>query len=452
MPDRGFRWTFFTGIRRFCRRLKPPWPIESHPAPLRSAWLATHRRWAAAVFLLSLAYATTAQEALRYSLAGQAASEARKQALANENFNAKLGPVGIRFGAALGIEATDNVRNTADDPEADLIFRPQWNTFARWRVTDKNSLSLGLGIGYEKHINATDYDRLFISPDTDLSFDVYAGDFLINFHERFDYSSDVTLNPTVSGTGSLPRFENTIGVRTVWDLNKTFISAGYDHQNYISTESLYDYETHSSELFTAAVGFQLRPTLQAGFEAGGGLLDYTQPLSQDNQHVSIGPFVSAQFSEYSSFRFSFGYVYYYLDAYGLTNAASNMDAFYFAGSFSQRVSRLLTHNLSLGHSLQPQIGSQQGTGIQNLWQVNYSAAWNILLKTGVNTSLSYEHGSYSGFYGEIYDRFGAGITLSRALTKKASGSVGYQFYLRNSNLSSGDYAQNRLVLNFGYTF
>jgi len=406
----------------------------------------------AVVLFLALAGTTTAQEALRYSLAGQDMAEARKRALENEKFNVKLGPVSLRFSGALGIEGTDNVRYSESNPQADLIFRPQLNVFSRWRVTEKNNLSLGLGIGYVKYINATDYDRLFISPDTDLSFDVYVGDFAINLHDRFSYTADVTASPTLSGTGSLPRFENTVGIRTLWDLNKAFISASYDHRNYIATESLYDYLTHSAELLTAAVGFQLRPTVQAGLQAGAGLLDYDQPSSQDNQHVSIGPFVSARLSEYTSFRLSGGYVAYFLDHRGLTNAASNLNANYLDGSLSQRVGNLLTHTLSVGRALQPEFGSRFGSQLLDLWYVQYSAAWNLLLETGLGTTLSYEHGTRAGAFSETLDRYGAGISFSRNMTKNVSAALRYQFYLKNSNRNDQDYLQNRLVLDVVYAF
>ncbi len=410
----------------------------------------------ALVLCFTLTCTATAQEALRYSLAGQDAAEARKRALENERFNVKMGPVGLRFSGALSIEATDNARYTGGSPEADLIFRPQVNSFARWRVTEKNSLSLGLGLGYQKNINVTEYDRFYITPDTDLSFDVYAGDFVITFYDQFSYSADVADNPAISGTGSLGRFENTIGVRTMWDLNKAFVSASYGHRNYIATESQYDYLNHTAELFTVAAGFRLRPTVQTGLQVGGGLLDYDLPLSQDNQHVSVGPFVSAQLSEYTSFRLSAGYVAYFLDTQAMTNAVSNLDAFYVDGSFSQRAGRLLTHTLSLGRSLQPELGSQFGANfgsqLMDLWRVNYSASWNLFWKTGLGTTLSYEHGTRGGASGEIFDRYGAGIALSRGLTKKASGSIGYSFYLRNSNVPGQDYMQNRLVLNVTYAF
>ncbi len=411
-----------------------------------------HRWGATALLFLVLAGAAPAQEALRYSLAGQDVAEYRKRQLENQKFSLELGPVSMRFEGGLEIDVTDNVKYVSDNPQEDLIFRPQLKAFSSWRVSERNTLSLGLGIGYEKYLNTTEYDRFFISPDTDLSFDIYAGDFLINLHDQFNYTGDVSSSPTISGTGSLPRFENTVGIRTVWDLNKAFISVSYDHQNYIATDSVYDYLTHSAELLTATVGFQLRPTVQAGLQLGGGLIDYTQPLSQDNQHVSIGPFVSAQLSENTSFRLGGGYVMYFLDTLGLTDLTSSVDAYYLEASLNQRVSKLLTHSLSFGQSLQSQFGSGRGSQLLDSKYIAYSASWNLLRKTALYTTLRYEHDQQSGLLGETFDWFGTTVSLSRPITQSLSATLGYQFHLKDSDRKGSDYLQNRLVLSLAYAF
>lgn len=389
------------------------------------------------------------QEALRASMAGQDAAEARKRALANQRFNLKLGPVSLRFSGEMATEATDNIRASEGNPQADLGIRAQLNTFALWRVTEKNSLTLGLGLGYVKYLETTEYDSFYISPDTDLSFDLYVDDFLINFHDRFDYSQDVTSDPTVSGTGSLSRFENTLGIRTIWDLNEAFVTASYDHRNYIATETKYKYLTHVAELLAVSAGFQVTPTLQTGVEVSGGLMDYQQNLVQDNQHVAAGPFVSGQLTEYTSFQFGGGYVVYYLDPLeGTTNGSSTVDAFYISGNLRQRVGEFLVHSLSLSRSVQSGIASQ----LLDMWRIEHSATWNVLRKTSMSTSLSYEHGYQPGVGGETLDRYGGGLSFSRPITRKASARLGYQVYYKESDQPGRGYLQNRLVLNVAYTF
>jgi len=75
------------------------------------------------VALALAAASASAQEAIRASMAGQDAAEARKRA-ASEKFNVRLGPVSLRFQSMFEVEANDNARFEADHPQADLIFRP----------------------------------------------------------------------------------------------------------------------------------------------------------------------------------------------------------------------------------------------------------------------------------------------------------------------------------------
>ena len=452
------QWTCTRSACRVRPRLRYFWFSAFRWVQPRVALRGIARQVAPVFLALATVSVATGQEALRYSLAGQDMAEARKRALENEKFSVNWGPVGLRFSANLGIDATDNVRLTEFNPQADMSFTPQVNTFARWRVTENNVLTATLGLGYTKYINATDYDKFLVTPDTAISFDIYAGDFLINLHDNFNYSADVANNPSVSGTGSMPVFQNMIGIRAVWDMNP-FIIASYNHLDYITEQSgAFDNLTHSAELFTADIGYQWRPEMSFGLELAGGLMNYTQPLSQDNQHVSFGAFVKVRLSEYTSFRISGGYVMYFVDPLVLpngvsfTNAASNFEAIYVDASLNQRVSSLLSHSLAFGHSLQPGLGNVFGSQLQQLWHINYSASWSIIRDTGVTTLFSYEQGTQGGTFGENYDRYGAGITFSRQLAKSTTGSIGYQFYLKDSDVRGRSYTQNRLVLSVAYAF
>lgn len=430
------------GMATVCAQLNKLAVQPPRHARIRHAIAVASVLWFASMTLLP------AQEALRMSLAGQDMAERRKRALSQQRFNVQWAPVATRLSGSLGVEATDNVFAADEDPEADLSMRPRLDLFSVWRVTEKNSLTLGLGLGYTKYLRTTEYDSLFISPDTDLSFDLYVDDFVINFHDRFDYSQDVSSDPTVSGTGSLNRFENTAGVQVTWDLNEAVLTLSYDHRNFIPVRSAFEYLTHSAELFTATAGFAIRPTVMAGVEVGGGLLDYQEDILQDNQHIAAGPYVAAQLSEYTSLRLGGGYVIYSLETYGNTNLTSRNAAFYFNGSLNQRLGNLISHTFSFGRSVQSGIASD----LVDMWRVQDTADWNILRKTRVSTTVSYEHAKTSTTTGETLDRYGFGITLGRTLTEHLTGSLGYQFYLKNSDRAASDYLQNRLVLNLAYTF
>src|SRR5438046_2259758 len=98
--------------------------------------------------LLLLAPAVQGQEAVRPSLAGEAAAEARRQSIDQIPYNLLLGPVRFRFSITTGVEYNDNINLSETNEQSDIIIRPQFNIDAIWPVTQLNTLKLDLGIGY----------------------------------------------------------------------------------------------------------------------------------------------------------------------------------------------------------------------------------------------------------------------------------------------------------------
>ena len=101
-----------------------------------------------------------AQDAIRPSLAGEAAAEARRQSIDKIPYNLQVGPIKFRFSATMGLEYNDNI-NLAEDgtftfmsvtgapititteTQSDVIFRPQVNLNALWPITQLNTLQIG---------------------------------------------------------------------------------------------------------------------------------------------------------------------------------------------------------------------------------------------------------------------------------------------------------------------
>ena len=123
------------------------------------------------------------------SIASAEAAEARHKAASTIGYyDLKLGPTAWNFGAGLEVDYNSNVNNTESNPEGDFIFRPQINTRMLWLVSEQNSINLALGGGYSAYVKNPNLDQLFITPGTELSFDLYAGDFWINLHDRISIS------------------------------------------------------------------------------------------------------------------------------------------------------------------------------------------------------------------------------------------------------------------------
>ena len=393
------------------------------------------------------------------SMASDEAARARREAASTLGYyNLTVGPTRWKFGAGLGMEYTDNVSLSSSGKESDFSFRPQANTEMLWPITDKNSLNFNVGVGYAAYVKRTDLDRIFVTPGSELSFDLYVGDVWVNLHDRFSITEDSFQDPTVSGTGDYARLENAVGASALWDLNKVILRLGYDHVDYISLISNSSVPDGQSEIFSGSAGYVIKPDMQVGIELGGGLLSYSGANAPPKAtQWSAGTFFDTQVSDHIHFRGSVGYTVYSPDsdsASGGTNAAPKKE---FSGVYAQvaishQLNDRIDYSLSGGRSLSFAFFG----GTIDLYFARLQANWKIMQKVTIGTSLDYEHGSQvaqvQGPGDETFDRYSGGITLGRAITKKLSGSIGYRFLWRRSDLSGQEYTANVASVNLNYAF
>src|ERR1700682_4247689 len=284
----------------------------------------------ALVFLLPLLWTPAiafSQDAVRPSLAGQATAEARRQDVDRLPYNLELGPVKFRLSATVGAEYNDNI-NLSDDSSAfvrplgggprvfvtsrtqdDVIIRPPGNIDAFWPVTQLNTLRLDLGLGYAFYIDHSNADTnaILISPGSQLAFDIFVGDFRINFHDRPSLQQDPIAELALSNVVDYGRFENTAGVSLLWDLNKILLTLGYDHYTYISTTSTFDYLDRNAEELSGNVDFAVSSTTNVGLESYAVFNYYDQNVLNDSIDYAIGAFAETQLTNYLKVRVAGGY-------------------------------------------------------------------------------------------------------------------------------------------------
>src|SRR5260370_20968610 len=91
-------------------------------------------------------------------------------------------------------------------------------------------------------------------------------------------------------------------------------------------------------------------------------------------------------------------------------------------------------------------------GLLDQYFARLNANWHVFRKTGIATTLDYQHGSQLGFGAETFDWFGPGISLSRLLTAKLTGSLAYQVSCHTSDLPGSDYSANVATRSLSYRF
>jgi hypothetical protein len=424
-----------------------------------------------------------AQDAIRPSLAGEAAAEARRQSIDKIPYNLQVGPIKFRFSATMGIEYNDNI-NLAEDgtflftsiagpllittePQSDVILRPQVNVNALWPITQLNTLRLDIGLGYAFYLDHSEYNTngLLINPGSQLAFDIFVGDFRINFHDRFSLQQDPISEAQLSNVVDYGRFENTAGVSVLWDLNQAVVTLGYDHYNFIAINNDFDYLDRNADIFSGSIGFTPTATMTVGVEGSAINTYYDQNVLNDSLAYSAGLFLETQLSSNLRVRVAGGFQWIDFDNNGIVNDLQDVDDYYANLILSHRVNSVFTHNIAIGHENALGVNSNYVT----LDYVRHTATWNIIYHTLLTTELFYEDAADSGgqgptlvalpglplfnpFVAEDFQRYGGAISLGYQLTPHVTLGFRYQYTQKDSNQPLRDYRQNRISFDGTYSF
>lgn len=412
--------------------------------------------------VLCAASIVMAQDAVRPSLAGEAAAEARRQSTDRIPYNLLAGPIRFRFSATAGLEYNDNINVAEINTQEDVIFRPQINMNALWPITQLNTLRFDIGIGYGFYLDHSENNTngILLSPGSQLAFDVFVGDFRINFHDRFSLQQDPIDEPAISNTADYGRFENTIGVSVLWDLNKAVLTLGYDHYTFIATNDEFEYLDRDSEILMGTASFAVTSTTGLGIESSYVLNSYDQRKLNDSDTFSLGGFVETAITSYLKARIAGGWQHIEFDGMfvflgdigpGLRafRDESEYDDFYVNLLISHRINASFSHSLSAGREAQLGVNSN----FVELKYVRHTATWNIVNRTLLATELFYEDARESGgFLDEHLHRYGGAISLGYQLTQHVTLGARYQYTQKDSDVILRDYRQNRVSIDGTYSF
>jgi hypothetical protein len=403
------------------------------------------------MLLLLIAPSLRAQDAVRPSLAGEEAAEARHQSIENIPYNLLAGPVRFRFSITTGVEYNDNINLSEVNEKSDVIIRPQINVNAIWPVTQLNTLRLDLGIGYAFYLEHSEFNNnaILITPGSQLSFDIFIQDFRINIHDRFSISDDPVDEIQLSNVVNYGRFENTLGVSVLWDLNKAVLTFGYDHYTYISTTDTFSYLDRNAEILSFSAYFALTSTTGAGIETTAVFDYYNENFLNDSSTFSIGPFIETQITNYLRLRAAIGYQFVGFDDGGGIRDFNDSSDWYGNIAISHRINPHITQTISAGHESTLGVDANFIT----LNYVRHTATWSIINRVLLATELFYETGDDSGgIFPEHIERYGGAATVGYQLTPHITVGLRYQYIQKQSDLPLRDYKQNRIAFDATYSF
>lgn len=422
-------------------------PIASYASPL------------ACLLLGSLS--VSAQEAVRNSQAGEEAAEARDAALESQAYNIQYGLLRFLVKSSLGFEYNDNINYSDRNALSDAIVKPSVSTRAYMPITEHNALNFSLGMGYWKYFDNSQYDYFQLSDGTELAFDVFVKDFRFTLYDRVSYTEDPVQSGEISGIARFGGFDNTAGIKSLWDMNKVVLTADYGHRSFLSSTENYDYLDRASELLLTRSEFRLNPVVSVGPELSGSLTSYDQDLLHDGYGYSAGVFGRVRWSSYLETKASAGFTGFSFDPRGAGDPVEDPQTYYWNLEARHRLNQYITHTLSAGRGLR--LGYQ--ADYEEINFVRYLIDWKLFEKIGVQAQLSYENGAYpgvdlngrpnpAGVYlgGEDYNRLNAWIGLSYKLMEKMTATAAYRHVLKSSDMDIRNYNQNSVLLNLTYQF
>ena len=431
------------------------------------------RLWLAAAVLVAGSHAShvDAQEVPRPSYARQV----EKKALPTiANF--KVGEVLLRVDASVTTTFVDNVDSTQNG-KADVIFAPQVGINATWAMTKLNTLQFRAGLGYMYYVNHPNLNRqtTTITPDSALTFNVYAGDVKISFHDQFGLQQETTSQGTLSGLAQIERFTNTAGFSVLWDTNDVIWNFGYDHFNFISlggansssgAAASYSQLDHSTDQISASIATKIGPSVIAGIEGTVSYSDYPKQTASNFTSITTGPYVEVQLTKYTHMFLSGGFKGYYsgANAPGSVSvgtaaaqpATGDPTGFYANLSLVHKMNRYYSDQLTMSHA--DDVEGLSGHTQSN--SVRYTGTWLMNRKMSLSTSLFYEDVrvlsgsalSGSGGVASNFNRFGGSLSTSYPLTERVGVSFGYQYLKKQAVRATESYTQNSVTFSLGYRF
>jgi hypothetical protein len=390
--------------------------------------------------------------------------------------NFKIGEVLLRVDAHLTTEFMDNV-DLSKAGKADFVVSPDIGISAIWAVTKLNTLRFRAGLGYSYYFNSPNLNRqnFVISPDSALSFDVYAGDVRINFHNQFSLQQDAISQGTLSGVAQVERFTNMAGLSILWDTNDIVWTLGYDHYNFLTlggansssgtaaaTLSNLD---HSTDQISASAAVKMSSVLIGGIEGTIALTDYPKQPDSNFTSVSAGPYFELQVTKYTHAFLSGGFKGFYsgVNAPGSVSLSSTTPAqlakgdptgYYANFSLVHRMNRYYSDRLDIGHT--DEVEGLSGHIQTN--SVHYTGNLRVSDKITLGSGIYFEDvnvisgNALGGSTVSDYRRFGISLNTAYQITRSMDASFTYQYVRKDADRDAESYMQNRVTISLGYRF
>ncbi len=410
--------------------------------------------------------AAVGQEAIRSSLAGEEAANMRAESESPRGTFFRAGPFSFSADLSLEAEYNDNI-NLADENgpvevETDFVLRPRLNIRSNLLLTPRNSLAFDVGLGDDRYLSHSDRNSstVSLSPGSQISFNLYAGDFRFTFYDRFSLQQNPVSQATLSNTSEYGIFRNAAGTTALWDLNKVILAFGYERDHSISTVAEYEFSDYTQDVFFTSVTFPLASNIVAGLRAILTSTEYEINKRAGADSLSIGGFVEGELTTYTRVNAFAGYRKYdFNSAFPFTlqqatgsnpgDGEEDEGTFFIMLGLTNRLNVAVTQSLSARHERRLGFSAP----LEDYTDVRYGVRWRVNSLMSFSLQAFYEHLTEKGtLQNEELDRVGGIASLGFQVTPRTSATLFYTYIRKDSNLPLQDYDQNVYGIELRYTF
>ena len=396
--------------------------------------------------------AAYAQGERRESLAGEKAEERAKLEELPNTYNLHLSRISYSIGVNLRTEFSDNAFYTKVNRKNDFAIRPEARFKGTYPITDINSLTMSLGVGYAYHtFKELNGDSPLINPDSELALLVYSGNFRFRLSDRFSYQETLYYGSSIdyktgdfinlNNLGVAQRFKNNAGLMVDWDLNDLVLNFAYSHENFISFTEVLNYLTRASEKVTVVANLYATPKIRYGLESEASWNDYETKTLPDHWRTRVGPFLDVPVTPVFNFRVGAGYETVLFAS--TAKYSADISDYYAYGRVAHRFNQFLTYGLSAGH--ENQLGWSAANNSQTYVRLNFQ--WFFLRQIELSNFFSMGLANeYGGPYREEYSYYQPGLQLGWHVTKRSTVRFSYTFTQKDSANLLRNYYENRLSL------
>ncbi len=339
------------------------------------------------------------------------------------DYNFKAGPVYFDIKGRLAVTYDSNITRIPENPIDDIIFYPSINVSAMWEYSMVNSLTLNVGIGYEKFLENSQLDSnrgfLSLTPDSELAFSVSAGNLSLQVFDGFGYLTDATntvgIGPggeSIPSAGRYGRFINRFGVRGAYPLNIVDLRFEAARMDEIpDDDERFNFRRHHEYIFRVSAERDFAANMNGGLGVTFSDTNYAESINNNGQSFSVGPFLNWSISKYMVFQGGVSHVWRTFETGGLNEDTTSLNGWAFNMEVFHDLNKYYNHSLILARN------QNYGfvTNSQEIDSIVYRFDVQPLKEFRFNGEVGWEEGRDSGGqFAEEYERWTARLRTGKA--------------------------------------